>query len=79
MASSSVARTIAVMSTPPDIPLYGSKEGEASPVVRCAVDGSHYASREAFDEVGGCPYCLHTADERIAALRAKAGRPGDAD
>jgi hypothetical protein len=35
------------------------------------MDNSHLASREAFEDVGGCPYCLRTQGERIAAVAAK--------
>lgn len=59
------------MSDLPEIPLYKSVEGRAAEIVRCALDDSHIASREAFENVGGCPYCLRTQDQRISALRAK--------
>jgi hypothetical protein len=52
-----------------DIPLYWSDEGKTAEVVRCHHD--HVAFRETFEEVGGCPYCLHTPRERIAALGAQ--------
>ncbi len=52
-----------------DIPLYGSAEGQTAEIVRCRVDGVHIASRNAFENEGGCPYCKLTPAERIAALR----------
>jgi hypothetical protein len=53
-----------------DIPIYGTKEARTAVIVRCARDASHLAARETFANVGGCPYCLRTPDERIAALEA---------
>ncbi len=59
------------MSGQQDIPTFGSDEGKTASVVRCSVDASHIGLRETFEEVGGCPYCLHTPDERVAALQKK--------
>ncbi|HEX8207582.1 MAG TPA: hypothetical protein VF587_16080 [Solirubrobacteraceae bacterium] len=59
------------MSNSTEIPLYGSEAGRTAEIVRCARDDSHIASREAFENEGGCPYCLRTPEHRIAALHAK--------
>ena len=60
-----------------DVLLYGSEEGRTAEIVRCALDSSHIASREAFLNEGGCPYCLRTPDQRIAALKAAERRRRD--
>jgi hypothetical protein len=54
-----------------ETPVHGSEEGRAAVVVRCYADPTHTAFRETFERVGGCPYCLHTPEERITALQAK--------
>lgn len=59
------------MTEPTDIPVYGTKEAQTAVIVRCPHDASHLAERETFAKVGGCPYCLHTPEERIAGLEAK--------
>lgn len=59
------------MPEPTDIPVYGTKEAQTSVIVRCPNDASHLAERKTFAEVGGCPYCLLTPEERIAGLEAK--------
>jgi hypothetical protein len=58
----------------PEIPLYGSEEGRTAEIVRCRLDDSHIASRVAFENEGGCPYCLRTQEQRIAALSDKETR-----
>jgi hypothetical protein len=42
--------------------------------VRCARDETHVATRKAFLNECGCPYCLRTPEQRIAALRAAGNR-----
>lgn len=54
-----------------DIPLYGSEEGRTAEIVRCHLHPNHIATRKAFENVGGCPYCLRTPEERAAALDAE--------
>jgi hypothetical protein len=56
------------VSTNQDIPLHGSAEAQTAEIVRCRVDDMHIASRKAFENEGGCPYCKLTQAERIAAL-----------
>lgn len=51
-----------------DFPLYGTQEAAAAQVVRCHRD--HIALRTTFEDVGGCPYCVYTPGERMAAARA---------
>lgn len=51
------------------IPLFWSEQGRTAEIVRCHL--GHLGFRETFETVGGCPYCMHTSGERIAALRAK--------
>jgi hypothetical protein len=58
------------MHNSPDIPIYGTKEARTAVIVRCAGDATHLAAPETFANVGGCPYCLRTPEERIAALEA---------
>ena len=50
-------------------PLWGSTEARTAEVVRCTE--GHIAARQTFEDVGGCPYCLHTPGERQAALNAR--------
>lgn len=62
------------MASVDSIPLFGSVEGRRAEIVRCSF--GHLGARETFEELGGCPYCMYTPGERVAALRAKqaAGR-----
>ncbi|KJS58289.1 hypothetical protein VM95_34275 [Streptomyces rubellomurinus] len=55
-------------SGPEEAPLFWSVEGRKVEVVRCHL--GHLALRETFENVGGCPYCMHTPGERLAAVRA---------
>lgn len=52
-----------------DIPRYGSAEAQNADIVRCGFDETHIGSRKAFENEGGCPYCLRTPAERAAAQR----------
>ena len=54
-------------------PLFWSEEGRTAEVVSC--HEGHIAFRETFEEVGGCPYCSRTVEERVAALHAKRREP----
>lgn len=38
-------------------------------IVRCG--SGHDATREAVEDAGGCPYCIHTEGERQAAIQAR--------
>jgi ParB-like nuclease domain len=53
--------------------LFGDAQGATSDlapgIVRCA--SGHDASREAVEDAGGCPYCIHTEGERQAAIQAR--------
>lgn len=62
------------MASDDSIPLFWSVEGRRAEIVRCHL--GHLGARETFEELGGCPYCMYTPGERVAALRAKqaAGR-----
>lgn len=54
-----------------EYPVWGSPEARTADVIRCWAEEPHIASRETFEDVGGCPYCLHTPEERQAALKAR--------
>lgn len=50
-------------------PVWGTPESRTADVVQCNM-GEHIALRTTFEAVDGCPYCLHTPGERIAAVNA---------
>lgn len=49
-------------------PLWDTLEARTAEIVSCGQ--GHMAARTTFEDVDGCPYCIHTPGERQAALRA---------
>lgn len=52
----------------PDTPKWGTPEAKTADIIACR--NGHIAARETFEDVDGCPYCVHTPGERQAALSA---------